>query len=225
VVEFRISDWAYRLGIRGAYACVHGMVPETVRTVALAAHFDRTIRATIERFADVDLAQDDVLRGFRQLHALVHADRKIIASPENLIRLVQKRGQLPRIHPLVDIYNLVSLETQLALGAHDLARTLSPIELRETTGAEAFWPLGAGQPVRVPAGEYAYIDAEGEVICRLEARQVEKTKITVETTTAFVIIQGNAFAGSERISQALAQFSELSGDYLKAQVDVIAIVQ
>ena len=225
MVEFRISDWAYRLGIRGAYACVHGMAPETVRTEALAAHFDRTIRSTVERFADADLAQNDVLRGFRQLHAAVHADRKLISSPENLIRLARKRAALPRIHPLVDIYNLVSLETQLALGAHDLARTPSPIELRETRGTEAFWPLGADQPMRVPAGEYAYIDAEAEVICRLEARQVEKTKITAETTAAFVIIQGNLLAGSERISQALAQFSELCQRYLMAQVDIVSIVQ
>jgi DNA/RNA-binding domain of Phe-tRNA-synthetase-like protein len=223
--EFHISEWAYEIGIRGAYVCVDGGGPIYARTEALAAHFERTIRSAGERFAGRDAANDDVLRGFRLLHKAVGADRKMISSPENLIRLVQKRGTLPSIHPLVDLYNLVSLETQVALGAHDLARTPLPITLRQTTGAEPFWPLGANEAVRVPAGEYAYIDDTSEIICRLEARQVEKTKVTARTTAAFVIIQGSAVAGWDSISRALDMFIDLCREYLAARVDIVSLVK
>jgi hypothetical protein len=54
------------------------------------------------------------------------------------------------------------------------------------------------------------------VICRLEARQVEKTKITVDTRAAFIIIQGNPLTGPERITQALDLFTGLCRDYLAA---------
>ncbi len=225
MIEFRISDWAYGLGIRGAYACVDGLQQASVRTDALAARFVDAVQRARERYADVNPAEHDVLRGFRELHATVRADRKMISSPENLIRLVQKRGSLPRIHPLVDVYNLVSLETQFALGAHDLARTVSPIELRQTTGAEAFHPLGAAEAGRAPAGEYAYIDGTSDVICRLEARQVEKTKITADTRAAFIIIQGNARTGPERIAQALDLFAGCCRDYLAVRVEVVAVVR
>jgi DNA/RNA-binding domain of Phe-tRNA-synthetase-like protein len=223
--EFHISEWAYEIGIRGAYVRVDGGGPICARTGALAARFERAIRSASERFASRDAANNDVLRGFRLLHRAVGADRKMISSPENLIRIVQKRGTLPSIHPLVDLYNLVSLETQVALGAHDLARTPFPITLRQTTGAEPFWPLGASEPVRVPAGEYAYIDGTSEIICRLEARQVEKTKVTTGTMAAFVIIQGSAIAGWDCISRALDMFIDLCREYLAARVDIVALVK
>jgi DNA/RNA-binding domain of Phe-tRNA-synthetase-like protein len=222
---FHISEWAYEIGIRGAYVCVDGGGPICCRTEALASHFQRAIRSAGERFAGRDAANDDVLRGFRLLHKAVGADRKMISSPENLIKIVQKRGTLPSIHPLVDLYNLVSLETQVALGAHDLARTPSPITLRQATGAEPFWPLGASEPVRVPVGEYAYIDGSSEIICRLEARQVEKTKVTAATTAAFVIIQASAVAGWDCISRALDIFTDLCREYLAARVDIVSLVK
>ena len=41
-------------------------------------------------------------------------------------------------------------------------------------------------------GEYAYIDDAHNILCRLEVRQCERTKITLDTTDGFFIVQGNA---------------------------------
>lgn len=44
---------------------------------------------------------------------------------------------------MVDIYNLISMDTKLALGAHDLAKTEGNISLKLTTGNENYIPLGS----------------------------------------------------------------------------------
>ena len=80
----------------------------------------------------------------------------------------------------VDIYNLISMETGICLGAHDLKGVNGNITLRFTTGTEKFLPLGQTEPKEVKANEYSYIDDRNEILCRLEIRQVEKTKVTEE---------------------------------------------
>ena len=84
-----------------------------------------------------------------------------LSAAETLIRYVEKRGDIPRIGPLVDVYNAVSLETKLSLGAHDLDTVTGGISVRLTTGAERYHPVGAAEPEPVRPGEYGYIDGDG----------------------------------------------------------------
>jgi DNA/RNA-binding domain of Phe-tRNA-synthetase-like protein len=65
------------------------------------------------------------------------------------------------------------------------------IQLRLTTGGERFHPLGAVEPKAVHEGEYAYVDDSNDILCRLDVRQAEKTKITMDTRECFYIVQGN----------------------------------
>jgi len=71
-----------------------------------------------------------------------------------------------------------------------------------TNGKEGFWPLGASKPKPVGPDEYSYIDDDNDIICRLEVRQVEKTKITTGTTECFYIVQGNSATDEEYIRAA-----------------------
>lgn len=152
-------------------------------------------QATKEVLADLSLEKiekDPILLGFRQLHKAVgRSNKKHIASPENLLRVLLQTGQLSHINLLVDIYNLVSITTRLSLGAHDVTTIFGNVHLRLTNGEEGFWPLGSDTPKPVGPGEYAYIDDKNDILCRLEIRQVEKTKITLDTTECFYIVQGN----------------------------------
>lgn len=157
---------------------------------------------------------DPILAGFRDLHTKVgRSNRDYVASPEGLRWLFLERGRFPHINTLVDIYNLVSLKSGLALGAHDVDKVQGNITLRLTKGDEIFVPLGRAEPVAVFPGEYGYVDDGNNVICRLEVLQVEPTKVTSESKDVFVIIEGNANTDAEYVRAAAKDVCELITEY------------
>lgn len=139
------------------------------------------------------LKQDRILNEYRNLHtSLGFSNRNYPAASESLLEYLLKYQRLPHVNLLVDIYNLVSAKTRLALGAHDLTAISGNVHLRMTKGDENFQPLGTPEVKRARPGGYAYIDDANDVLCFLEVKQVEKTKITIRTTDALFIVQGNA---------------------------------
>ena len=116
--------------------------------------------------------------------------RKNIPASENLIKLLKKNRGIFYINQAVDIYNLISLESKLALGAHNIDRVDGNVTLRFTDGSERFVPIAQTEPVPVAPHEYCYCDDANEVLCRLEIRQLE-SKIEESAHNIFYIIQGN----------------------------------
>lgn len=187
-------------GLTGAYSLLIGLDQTRADTAAIAAHVDQVVRRVQAGPSGEAGPSAPVLAGYRALHqAFAVPTRKLVSAPETLVRFVEKRGDIPRILPLVDLYNAVSLETGLALGAHDLRRIEGDVSLRLTTGTERYQPVGSPAPEPVRAGEYGYIDDANEVLCRLEVRQVEKTKVTAATTDLFLIVQGNPATSAEQV--------------------------
>ncbi len=147
-------------------------------------------KTLIETHRSIDA--DPVLLGFHTLHEnLSISKRKNVPASENLIRLLEKNQSLHPLNKVVDIYNLISIESGLCLGAHDLEHVVGNVTLRMLHGDEIYIPLGMSEPCKVKTTEYAYCDDANDVLCRLEVRQVNKTKVTEETTSAFFIVQGN----------------------------------
>ena len=193
--RFGITDAAQALGLKAVCFVIEG-----VRNQQTHPEFEKLKAQTLGQVSK-DLSSEVIqthpaLLGFRALHdAIGRSNRKNVASPESLLKLVLQTGGLPQVNLLVDIYNLVSVKTCLSLGAHDLAAINGNVHLRLTDGSETFWPMGSDKPKIVSPDEYAYIDDEKSVLCRLEVRQCDKTKITLDTTAGFFIVQGNARTG------------------------------
>ena len=63
-----------------------------------------------------------VIQGYTDLLQKVVgvASRKIHQQSQALIRNTQHRGALPQINSIIDIYNVESLKSFLAIGGHDL---------------------------------------------------------------------------------------------------------
>jgi len=191
-LSFTIAPEVLALGLSGAYLVIDGLANRAADP-AFDTLLEHELPALREQYAAPDFVKTDpVLAGFRELHTRVgRSNRRFVASPEALLGRFQRAGTLPRVNLLVDIYNLVSLKTRLALGAHDVARIEGGVSLRLTDGSEGLYPLGAAAPEEVFPGEYAYCDTAGDVLCRMEVLQVEKTKVSEGTTAAFYIVQGN----------------------------------
>jgi DNA/RNA-binding domain of Phe-tRNA-synthetase-like protein len=172
----------------------------------------------LEDLDEPELVGDRQLVAYRALHERVGAGARHVAAPEALRRMLLRDGRVPRISPLVDLYNAVSLRTRLAIGVHDAGRVVGDVELRRLTGDERFVPIGASEPKRVRAGEYAYVDQASDVLCRLEVQQADKTKITAATTKCLVIVQANAAFPARALADGTRSLVGLLQRYCGARV-------
>lgn len=131
--------------------------------------------------------------------------RKLQPSCERLVQLALKRGAIPAINNLVDTYNLMSLKWNCSLGAHDLDRLSPPVQLRFLNGDETFVPLGSREPEPFGRGEFGYVDAGNRLICRLDIRQAEFSKITSETTNVLLIVGATRALRAADVDRILAE--------------------
>jgi DNA/RNA-binding domain of Phe-tRNA-synthetase-like protein len=223
-MQFQIAADVRQLGVRGAFAVLTGLDNRSYRD-GFTEYREALAAKLREELASAPLTSHPVLQGFRDLHDKVsRSNRRFPSSAEALAALFERKALIPSINPLVDIYNCVSLETKLSLGAHDIAKVLGDISLRLTVGGERFIALGQTEPEAIGTGEYCYIDGSSEVLCRLEPRQCERTKVTADSTAAFYIIQGNVRTGREQIEQSLRRLVELSLRFCGGREDAFWIV-
>ena len=212
-MDFYVEQAVLDAGVKIVFAAVygldnHGEDPEW------AAYRDRRLEELYEAYAGLDVHADPILEGFNLLHDKTGVKRrKNIPASENLIRLLKKNHGMFYINQAVDIYNLISLESKLALGAHNIDRVEGDVTLRFTDGSERFVPIGQSEPIPVAAHEYCYCDDAIEVLCRLEIRQVEKTKLDEEARNVFYIVQGNDATPYELLYETAQKIIDLTTKY------------
>jgi DNA/RNA-binding domain of Phe-tRNA-synthetase-like protein len=219
--QFDIAPEVEALGLKGSYLLI-----QNLKNRAADSEFESLLEEAIQdllaELTPAKIENDEVLKGFRLLHdAVGRSNSKNVASPESLLHFLLEKRSLPRINLLVDIYNLISVKTHLALGAHDINAIEGDVHLKMTTGTEKFLPLGYAKAKGIGPGEYGYIDDANDVICRLETRQVEKTKVTLETTGCFYIVQGNANTNEELLSNATDELVELTTRFCGGEVTIL----
>jgi DNA/RNA-binding domain of Phe-tRNA-synthetase-like protein len=208
IKRFLVDQAVLALGVRSRGAFGYGLA-NAAASAELANWLQENERAILSRLSADAIASDKVLEGFRRIHAKIgKTGKRWLSSPENMMSHVLKTGRMPSINPIVDIYNTISLKTRLALGAHDLTHVEGDITLRLLDGSERFVPLGVSIPDRVQAGEYGYCDDSNDVLCRLEVRQVEKTKVTPATRDCFFIIQGHDACNEALLEAAVQELGE-----------------
>lgn len=196
-IEFAVEQAVLDIGVKIVFAVIEGIDNTSVSPEWMETRTE-TISRLLEEYSDIDYHADPILEGFHILHD--HAGvkrRKNTPASENLIRLLKKHGDVFFINQAVDIYNIISMESKLALGAHVIDRAEGNVTLRFTDGTERFLPIGQSEPIPNHPHEYSYCDDANEVLCRLEIRQVEKTKVDEQTTNVFYIIQGNEATDQE----------------------------
>ena len=220
-MEFFAEQAVLDAGVKIVFAKVcgldnHGEDPEW------AAYRDKRLEELFEAYAELDVHADPILEGFNILHDKTGVKRrKNIPASENLIKLLKKNHGMFYINQAVDIYNLISLESKLALGAHNIDRVDGNVTLRFTDGSERFVPIGQTEPVPVAPHEYCYCDDTNEVLCRLEVRQVEKTKVEESARNIFYIIQGNEATPDELLRETAQRIIDLTTAYCGGSGSII----
>jgi DNA/RNA-binding domain of Phe-tRNA-synthetase-like protein len=139
---------------------------------------------------------------------------KFPSSIESIAKRILRGDPFPRINPLVDLYNSVSLRYLVPMGGHDLNTIKGNIYLKFAEGWEPFAPMGGGETLVVPKGELVYRD-DREVLTRNWVwRQCEKDKATEKTKNIFIPIDVLGEVGRERADEIILELSKLIPKYL-----------
>ena len=210
IMEFRVAKDVLDAGVKILFDVIEG-IDNATPSEEWNSFRNEKIKELLVRYQDLDVHQDAILEGYNILHDNTGVRRrKNIPASENLIKLLRKHCGMNPINKAVDIYNIVSMDTKLALGAHNIDKVDGNVTLRFTDGTEHFQPIGADSPIPIAAHEYSYIDDSNEVLCRLEIRQVLKTLVTEETKNIFYIVQGNAATSEEYLREGAQQIIDLT---------------
>ncbi len=202
--QFKIQQEVLDLGVKIKGVRIHG-INNTVYSSSLNDYIDVHVKRFLENNTLGMLKENQIIQGFYDLHKEVGIPKR-----KNLL----KKQEFHKINPLVDIYNLISMDTKLALGTHDLAKTKGNISLKLTTGNENYMPLGSEEAKVVKAGIYSYIDDANDIICFSEIRQVDKTKFTNESEDIFFIVQGNKVTSNKYVEDVAKELITVVTYYL-----------
>jgi DNA/RNA-binding domain of Phe-tRNA-synthetase-like protein len=97
---------------------------------------------------------------------------------------------LPRVNPLTDVYNAISVLHQVPLGGEDLERYRGAPRLIRADGSEPFDTVAGGATVveHPEPGEVVWCDDAGVTCRRWNWRQARRTRLRDDTTAALFIL-------------------------------------
>ena len=138
-------------------------------------------------------------------------------SVDALARRLARTGRLPRINPLVDSYNLVSVTHVVPAGAFDLDRVDGPIVVRFARLGDAFTPLGEPGTTEEPhPGEVVYADSGGVLTRHWNHRDADRTKVTATSRRVLVVLEAVDAAHHAAVDAAADELAVLVGEHASA---------
>jgi DNA/RNA-binding domain of Phe-tRNA-synthetase-like protein len=98
---------------------------------------------------------------------------------------------LPRLHPVVDLYNAISLSFAVPVGGENLAAYVGTPRLVVATGTEKFDTIRDGQPAEEhpEAGEVVWRDDHGVTCRRWNWRQGVRTRLDGDARRLWFILE------------------------------------
>lgn len=134
-------------------------------------------------------------------------------SCEALLRRVRGGAGLPRVSPLVDLYNALSVKYLIPAGADDLAQLVPPLAFRFARPGDSFLDLAKDPPENDPPaeGEVVYADAKKCLCRRWNWRQDARSRVRAETVNAAVVLQTLDPNGTAPLTEAAAELAAHAG--------------
>jgi DNA/RNA-binding domain of Phe-tRNA-synthetase-like protein len=195
--QYWIDPKTYELGVRVEFAVIRGVQvhPEDPELERWRRPIHRSLRS-------LNIEEDPILLAYRRLLRDV-GNPVAVASPEYLLRLIQKHGRLPTINAVVDAYNIISADTRAVVSAHDHDRLTGPLRMVLLDEPATFEPLGRRDDCEVlPPGEFTIRD-DSHALCRLNCKQSRLSSVGPGTRNLLLYAQGNPALEEEALRSAM----------------------
>lgn len=141
-----------------------------------------------ERLSQRPESQMPEISAWRQAYAQMGLKpTKYRSAAEALLRRFKREDDLPRLHPLVDFCNAISLAFALPVAVLDLAKVEGYLEVRYAKGTEEYLAF-SGEIENPPPGEVIFVDAANQAHARRWTfRQSLHSSVSPETTHVLII--------------------------------------
>lgn len=160
---------------------------------------DADVSAELSRFEEIArqrLASVSSESEFPEIQAWRRAFSQLGLKPtqyrcasESLLRRFRKEGSLPRIHPLVDMCNAISLAFAIPVAVIDVGKVSRDLQVRYATGEEVYLAF-SGQLESPEKGEVTYADSTGRAHARRWTnRQSAYSAVSGETAEVLIVAE------------------------------------
>ena len=191
-----------------ALGCVSAHVEASTSPPALSAELERCGQAILSLPDPRSVLESPQILATRAAYKALGKDpARYRGSAEALLRRVMAGKGLPRINAVVDIINLVSVESRLPIGLYDLANVSGDIVFRAGRAGETYKGIG----------KYDLNLEDLPVFCDAlgphgsPTSDSERTMVTSETKRVFAIII--SFGGKEGLDRWTRRLTELFESY------------
>ena len=125
-------------------------------------------------------------------------------ASEALLRRLRKEGTLPRLHPLVDVCNAVSLAFAIPVAVFDVSRITGRLEVRYAAGDEDYLTF-SGQAEHPSPREVIFADQARQVHARRWTnRQSGLSAVHASTVTALIVAEAMHDSASSDVPGLIA---------------------
>jgi DNA/RNA-binding domain of Phe-tRNA-synthetase-like protein len=212
MMEIRIAPELKAKCPKAALGCVEA----EVETGATPTELDAALRSCEERIAKLPepravLEASSIVATRAGYKALGKDPARYRGSAEALLRRLIAGKGMPRINNVVDVINLVSLESRLPIGLYDLAHVEGSIQFRAGRAGETY--KGIGKYDLNLEGLPLFADAQGPH--GSSTSDSERTMVTESTTWVLAIII--SFGGASALDSAVQRMNDLLETFCAAK--------
>jgi DNA/RNA-binding domain of Phe-tRNA-synthetase-like protein len=197
--------------------------PELVPGVLLAEGITKNVSVAAQTIKFMRIAESRLAKNSEGEFPEIQAWRRAFASlglkptqyrcaSESLLRRFRKENSLPRLHPLIDLCNCISLAFAVPVAAFDVSKVADYIEVRHASGSEIFLSF-SGEIEHPEHDEVIFADHAGRAHARRWTnRQSGYSAVRDETTTVLIVAEGlHASAHADVSALIAAAADEIKG--------------
>jgi DNA/RNA-binding domain of Phe-tRNA-synthetase-like protein len=124
-------------------------------------------------------------------------------ASEALLRRLRKEGSLPRLHPVVDLCNAISMAYAIPVAVLDVAHISGDLQVRYAAGDERYVTFG-GEVEQPAAGEVIFADTGGYAHARRWTnRQSGRSSVRVATRSVLIVAEALHDDASKNVSELI----------------------
>ncbi|MEU9686193.1 B3/B4 domain-containing protein [Amycolatopsis japonica] len=168
-----------------------GTLQATGITPELPVDLEKFVARATRRLADGPESEFPEIQAWRRAFAKMSLKpTQYRCASESLLRRLRKEGTLPRIHPVIDLCNAVSVAYAIPVAVLDIAKISGSLEVRHARGDEKYVTF-AGTVEQPNPGEVIFADEDGQAHARRWTnRQSGHSAVSATTSDVLIVSEG-----------------------------------